>query len=131
MDKQRISLGRIIGKIWVGTALVAGLAVWAAAGEARAREFVAFPQTYPPGTIIIKQSERRVLFHHGSGDRRALSDRGWPGGQGLAGRNLRSRQIRLARVVGALGRAARPPGAFEDYPRAARRATPWAPRQSP
>jgi lipoprotein-anchoring transpeptidase ErfK/SrfK len=67
MNKQLISLGRIIGKIRVGTAFVAGLAVWAAAGEAGAREFVAFPQTYPAGTIIIKQSERKLYFTTGAG----------------------------------------------------------------
>ncbi|MFZ0507685.1 MAG: L,D-transpeptidase [Methylocella sp.] len=67
MNKQRIRLGRIVGTIRVGTAFFAGLAVWAAAGEARAREFVAFPQTYPPGTIIIKQSERKLYFTTGTG----------------------------------------------------------------
>ena len=67
MNKQLISLGRIIGKIRVGTAFVAGLAVWAAAGEAGAREFVAFSPGYPAGTIIIRQSERRLYFTTGTG----------------------------------------------------------------
>jgi lipoprotein-anchoring transpeptidase ErfK/SrfK len=67
MYKQRISLGRIVGKIRFGTIFFAGLAVWAAAGEAGACEFVAFPQTYPAGTIIIKQSERRLYFTTGAG----------------------------------------------------------------
>jgi lipoprotein-anchoring transpeptidase ErfK/SrfK len=67
MDKQRISLGRIVGKRRVGTAFIAGLAVWVAAGEARARAFVAFPPSYPAGTIIIKQSERRLYFTTGAG----------------------------------------------------------------
>ena len=67
MYKQRISLGRIVGKIRFGTIFFAGLAVWAAAGEAGAREFVAFPQTYPAGTIIIKQSERKLYFTTGAG----------------------------------------------------------------
>ncbi len=67
MDKQRIRLGSKIGKIRFGTALLAGLAVWVAAGEAGAREFVAFSPTYPAGTIIIKQSERRLYFTTGSG----------------------------------------------------------------
>jgi lipoprotein-anchoring transpeptidase ErfK/SrfK len=66
MDKQRISLGRIVGKIPVGTAFFAGLAVWAAGGEASAREFVAFPQSYPAGTIIIKQSQRMLYFTTGA-----------------------------------------------------------------
>ncbi|MDQ6701796.1 MAG: L,D-transpeptidase [Pseudomonadota bacterium] len=67
MNKQRISLGSIIGKIRFGTALFAGLAVWVAAGEAGAREFVAFSQIYPAGTIIIKQSERMLYFTTGAG----------------------------------------------------------------
>ncbi len=67
MNKQRISLARIVETIRVGIAFFAGLAVWAAAGEARGREFVAFPQTYPAGTIIIKQSERRLYFTTGAG----------------------------------------------------------------
>lgn len=67
MDTQRTSLGHIADKLRVGIVFFAGLAVWAAAGEARAREFVAFPQTYPAGTIIIKQSERRLYFTTGAG----------------------------------------------------------------
>src|SRR3981081_35555 len=112
MGTQRISLGRIFGKIRLGTAFLAGLAVWVAAGEARAREYVAFGRN-----DHHKAKRAEALFHHGSRDRRALSDRDRPGGQGLAGRNLRSRQVRLARVVGSLGRAARPPEAFKSYPR--------------
>lgn len=34
---------------------------------AQAREMVAFPQSYPAGTIIIKQSERRLYFTTGPG----------------------------------------------------------------
>src|ERR1700737_651174 len=67
MDKQCISLGRIVGKIRVGPALFVGLAVSAAGGEARAREFVAFSPRYPAGTIIIRQSERRLYFTTGAG----------------------------------------------------------------
>ncbi|MGI8568561.1 MAG: L,D-transpeptidase [Methylocella sp.] len=67
MNRQSISLGGIICKIRVGIALFAGLAVWAAAGEAGGREFVAFSPTYPAGTIIIKQSERRLYFTMGAG----------------------------------------------------------------
>lgn len=67
MNKQRISLGGIVGKLRLGSALFAGLAVWTAAGEASAREYVAFPQAYPAGTIIIKQSERRLYFTTGTG----------------------------------------------------------------
>ncbi len=67
MNKQRISLGRIVGKIRIGTAFFAGLAVWAAAGEASAREYVAFSPSYPAGTIVIRQSERRLYFTTGAG----------------------------------------------------------------
>ncbi len=67
MDEQRISLGRIVGKIRVGTAFFAGLAVWAAAGEGSAREFVTFSPSYPVGTIIINQSERKLYFTTGAG----------------------------------------------------------------
>src|SRR5580700_10906138 len=67
MDKRRISLGHIVGKIRVDTVFFAGLAVWVAAGEAGAREFVAFSPSYPAGTIIIKQSERKLYFTTGAG----------------------------------------------------------------
>ena len=67
MKKQSISLGGIIDRIRFGGALFAGLSVWAAAGEAGAREFVAFSPTYPAGTIIIKQSERRLYFTPANG----------------------------------------------------------------
>jgi lipoprotein-anchoring transpeptidase ErfK/SrfK len=67
MGTQGKSLGRIFGKIRLGTAFLAGLAVWVAAGEARAREYVAFSPSYPAGTIIIKQSERKLYFTTGAG----------------------------------------------------------------
>ncbi|HEX3497207.1 MAG TPA: L,D-transpeptidase [Methylocella sp.] len=67
MKKQSKSLGGIFGKLRSGSALFAGLAVWIAAGDAGAREFVAFSPTYPAGTIIIKQSERRLYFTTGTG----------------------------------------------------------------
>src|ERR1700730_4833611 len=67
MGTKRISLGRIFGKIRLGTTFFAGLAVWVAAGEARAREYVAFSPSYPSGTIIIKQTERKLYFTTGPG----------------------------------------------------------------
>jgi lipoprotein-anchoring transpeptidase ErfK/SrfK len=67
MNKQRVSLGGIIGKLRSGSALFAGLAVWIVAGDAGAREFVAFSPSFPAGTIIIKQSERRLYFTTGTG----------------------------------------------------------------
>ncbi|MCI0467233.1 MAG: L,D-transpeptidase [Beijerinckiaceae bacterium] len=54
-------------KIRLTLALVAGLAALAAACESQARDFVSFPQDYPPGTIIIKHSERRLYFTTGPG----------------------------------------------------------------
>ena len=38
-----------------------------APGGARAREIVAFPQSFRPGMIVIKQSERRLYFVRGDG----------------------------------------------------------------
>jgi len=46
-------------------AAAAGLSTTSA--RLQAREFVNFPQTYPSGTIIIKQSERRLYFTTGFG----------------------------------------------------------------
>jgi lipoprotein-anchoring transpeptidase ErfK/SrfK len=40
---------------------------FAAAGSVEARETVAFPPQYPAGTIIIKQSERRLYLSEGNG----------------------------------------------------------------
>jgi lipoprotein-anchoring transpeptidase ErfK/SrfK len=67
MGKQRIGLGRIFGKIRLGIAFFAGLALFGAAGDAGAREFVAFSPSYPVGTIVIKQSERRLYFTTSAG----------------------------------------------------------------
>jgi lipoprotein-anchoring transpeptidase ErfK/SrfK len=67
MDKQRIGLGRIFGKIWRRIAFFAGLAVYVAASNAGAREYVAFSPSYPAGTIVIKQSARRLYFTTGAG----------------------------------------------------------------
>ncbi|MCI0598884.1 MAG: L,D-transpeptidase [Beijerinckiaceae bacterium] len=47
--------------------LVAAIGILLVASKAHAREIVAFPQTYPPGTIIIKHSERRLYFTTGPG----------------------------------------------------------------
>ncbi len=67
MGKQRIGLGRIFAKIRLGIAFFAGLALFGAAGDAGARDFVAFSPSYPAGTIVIKQSERRLYFTTGAG----------------------------------------------------------------
>ncbi len=70
MTKQRMGFGHGRGMRRVGTSLFAGfagLAVWAAPGEASAREFVSVSIDYPAGTIVIKQSERKLYFTTGTG----------------------------------------------------------------
>jgi lipoprotein-anchoring transpeptidase ErfK/SrfK len=73
MNRHRISLSGgmiadcIVSNIRLTIALTAGLWAGAAADDASAREFVAFSQVYPAGTIIIKQSERRLYFTTGPG----------------------------------------------------------------
>lgn len=62
-----MGLGFLAGKIGICAGLVAGMGIWGAGCDARAREIVAFPQTYPPGTIIIKHSERKLYFTIGPG----------------------------------------------------------------
>ena len=42
-------------------------ATFLAPGGAVAREIVAFPQVYRPGTIVIRQSERKLYFVKGDG----------------------------------------------------------------
>jgi lipoprotein-anchoring transpeptidase ErfK/SrfK len=63
----RASLSSIIFKNRFGISVAAGLGILLAAAETQAREFVAFSQTYPSGTIIIKQSERKLYFTTGPG----------------------------------------------------------------
>lgn len=48
-------------------AICAAAATFGAASYASARETVAFPESYPAGTIVIKQSERRLYLTTGSG----------------------------------------------------------------
>src|ERR1700730_6125537 len=62
MNKPRISLGLRLRPAFFG-----GWAVWAAAGQARALEFVAFSPAYPAGTIIIKKSGLRLYLTRGAG----------------------------------------------------------------
>ncbi len=57
----------IISKKSVGTCLAACAGILAASPGTQAREFVSFSQSYPSGTIIIKQSERRLYFTTGPG----------------------------------------------------------------
>ncbi len=55
-----------VPKFIAALALLAG-AVALAPGGARARESVAFPQSYRPGTIVIKESQRRLYLVTGAG----------------------------------------------------------------
>jgi lipoprotein-anchoring transpeptidase ErfK/SrfK len=48
-------------------ALLAGVGTWALSAEVQAREIIAFPQAFRPGTIVIRQSERKLYFTTGSG----------------------------------------------------------------
>lgn len=66
MKKQHKNRGRGSGRILFGTALIASLAA-GVMGTAQAREIVAFSQNYPAGTIVIKQSERKLYFTTGIG----------------------------------------------------------------
>ena len=56
MDKQRISLGRIIGKIWVGTAFVAGLAVCAAAERPARASLSHFHRPIRPARLLSSRA---------------------------------------------------------------------------
>ncbi|WP_084572683.1 L,D-transpeptidase [Methylocapsa aurea] len=71
MNKLRTGGRSIFRKVYFSASLLAALGVCAvliiAANSAQARENVAFSQSYPPGTIIIKQSERRLYFTTGGG----------------------------------------------------------------
>ncbi len=62
-----IGLSPIISKNCFGIRLAACAGLLAVSAETQAREFVSFAQTYPSGTIIIKQNERRLYFTMGAG----------------------------------------------------------------
>lgn len=47
--------------------ILVGLVAWMLPAVSQAREFVTLPQAFRPGTIIIKQSERRLYFTTGPG----------------------------------------------------------------
>jgi lipoprotein-anchoring transpeptidase ErfK/SrfK len=76
MSKQRTDFYGIFAKFLAGLtgsvvvrilAVFTGFGVWAVADGVQARQLIAFPQAFQPGTIIIKQSERRLYFTTGSG----------------------------------------------------------------
>jgi lipoprotein-anchoring transpeptidase ErfK/SrfK len=67
MKKKPSNFHHMFGQIGIGSALFIGLALWGPGEAASAREFVSFSQSYPAGTIIIKQSERRLYFTTGTG----------------------------------------------------------------
>lgn len=73
MSKQHIDFRRFFSKMFRGK--WSPNAIHAAAGivllfmplASQAREIVAFSEGFPPGTIVIKQSERRLYFTTGVG----------------------------------------------------------------
>lgn len=67
MGKERANFGHIVDKFRLGIAFFACLGMYATADRALARESVAFSPGYPAGTIIIKQSQRRLYFTTGAG----------------------------------------------------------------
>jgi lipoprotein-anchoring transpeptidase ErfK/SrfK len=73
MSKQVRGYCRSFAKVLAAFAIAGGVtipAILAACGlplSAQAKEIVAFPESSRPGTIIIKQSERRLYFTIGSG----------------------------------------------------------------
>jgi lipoprotein-anchoring transpeptidase ErfK/SrfK len=64
---HRAGLSSIISKKCFGIGLAACAGIFSASAETQAREFVSFSQSYPSGTIIIKQSERKLYFTTGPG----------------------------------------------------------------
>lgn len=66
-QSYRVGLSSIISKKSVGICLAACAGILAASAGTQAREFVSFSQSYPSGTIIIKQSERKLYFTTGPG----------------------------------------------------------------
>jgi lipoprotein-anchoring transpeptidase ErfK/SrfK len=59
-------LASTVPKLIVALALLASVSALAPSGAA-AREIVAFPQSFRPGMIVIKESERRLYFVKGDG----------------------------------------------------------------
>jgi lipoprotein-anchoring transpeptidase ErfK/SrfK len=75
MSKTRVGGSSTCAKIRIGAVIMTSLSLSAAAisisaSGATARETVAFPQPYPAGMIVIKQSERALYFT--TGDRTAI-----------------------------------------------------------
>lgn len=67
MIKHYVNIDRSIGNSRICTILFMILAVLIAGNAASAREIVAFSPSYAAGTIIIKQSERKLYFITGTG----------------------------------------------------------------
>jgi lipoprotein-anchoring transpeptidase ErfK/SrfK len=63
----RVSLSSISFKKCFGIRLAICAGILVASAETQAREFVSFSQSYPSGTIIIKQGERKLYFTTGPG----------------------------------------------------------------
>jgi len=67
MHKHFINLSCFFGKLPAAAAFFMSAAIWGAAGTASGREIVTFSAGYPAGTIVIKQSERKLYFIRGDG----------------------------------------------------------------
>ena len=119
MTKQRVSFGHILARFGFGTLCRGfrglGRLRRSERGERARNRRVSVELSRRHDHDQAKRAE--ALFHDGIWDRHPLSDRDRPGRQGLAGRNLRARQIFLARMVGARCRAARPSGTVVGHPR--------------
>jgi len=64
MVQYRLPLRLASGLIYFSIAL---FSISITMSPSKARELVAFSENYPPGTIIIKQSERKLYFTMGTG----------------------------------------------------------------
>ncbi len=62
-----VGLSSIISKKSLAICFAAAAGLFSVSVQTQAREFVSFSQNYPSGTIIIKQSERKLYFTTGSG----------------------------------------------------------------
>jgi len=63
----RVSLSSVISKKSLAACLAGCAGFLSVSTQTQAREFVNFSPSYPSGTIIIKQNERKLYFTTGSG----------------------------------------------------------------
>jgi lipoprotein-anchoring transpeptidase ErfK/SrfK len=65
--RYRVTISATISRKSLGIRLAACAGIMVVSTETLAREFVAFSPSYPAGTIVIRQSERRLYFTTGAG----------------------------------------------------------------